>query len=282
MKSFRNLALVSAFAIAVVLPADAQHHSASGGSGNHGSSGAGSVGSVSTTTSSPSTSTTYSTRSTTSQSYNYRGASNGFSPVAPAQTIFFTPNTQYSSFQNSGMYWNWQHFFSRLQNEYYFSPVYSRRFLVNREPLLTPSLLRIAVRKPLRLSSVLISELDNLDAMLLKMKNGEDIDKKQIALKIREIRDISKQISKSSDWDVIDQRKDKDILKGMQLGGFSLEDRARLREIATDLHTQLQDWYNSSSTNTISATSLTQPSIESLTKGIEKISKAMEKSVKRM
>jgi len=180
------------------------------------------------------------------------------------------------------MYWNWQHFFSRLQNEYYFSPVYSRRFLVNREPLLTPSLLRIAVRKPLRLSSVLISELDNLDAMLLKMKNGEDIDKKQIALKIREIRDISKQISKSSDWDVIDQRKDKDILKGMQLAGFSLEDRARLREIATDLHTQLQDWYNSSSTNTISATSLTQPSIESLTKGIEKISKAMEKSVKRM
>jgi len=284
MTSFRNLALVSAFAIAIVLPADAQHHSASGGGGNHGSSGAGSVGSVSstTTTSSSNTSTTYSTISTTSQSYSYRGASNGFSPAAPAQTIFFTPNTQYSSFQNLNMYWNWQHFFSRLQNEYYFSPAYSRRFIVNREPLLTPSLLRIAVRKPLRLSSVLISELDNLDAMFLKMKNGEDIDKKQIALKIKEIRDISKQISKSSDWDVIDQRKDKDILKGMQLGGFSLEDRARLREIVTDLHTQLQDWYNSSSTNTISATSLTQPSIESLTKGIEKISKAMEKSVKRM
>jgi len=282
MKSFRNLALVSAFAIAVVLPADAQHHSASGGSGSHGSSGAGSVGSVSSTTSSSSTSTSYSTISTTSQSYNYRGASHGFSQVAPAQTTFFTPSTQYSSFQNWGMYWNWQHFFSRLQNEYYFSPAYSRRFMINREPLLTPSLLRIAVRKPLRLSSVLISELDNLDAMLLKMQNGEDVDKKQIALKIREIRDIAKQISKSSDWDVIDQRKDKDILKGLQLGGFSFEDRARLREIVTDLHTQLQDWYNSSSTNTISATSLTQPSIESLTKGIEKISKAMEKSVKRM
>lgn len=282
MKSFRNLALVSAFAIAVVLPADAQHHSASGGSGSHGSSGAGSVGSVSSTTSSSSTSTSYSTISTTSQSYNYRGASHGFSQFTPTQTAFFTPNTQYSSFQNWGMYRNWQHFFSRLQNEYYFSPVYSRRFMVNREPLLTPSLLRIAVRKPLRLSSVLISELDNLDAMFLKMQNGEDVDKKQIALKIREIRDIAKEISKSSDWDVIDQRKDKDILKGLQLGGFSFEDRAQLREIATDLHTQLQDWYNSSSTNTISATSLTQPSIESLTKGIEKISKAMEKSVKRM
>jgi hypothetical protein len=282
MKSLRNLALVLVFAIAVALPADAQNHQAGGRNGDNGSSGAGSVGSVSSSTSNSSATVSYGTTSTGSSSSSYRGASHGFSPDASNQNGYVAPSPQYSSFSTYNMFWDWQHFFSRLQNEYFLNPAYGHRFMVNREPLLTPSLLRIAVRKPLRLSSSLISKLDDLDAMLLKVRNGEHVDKEQMALKIQEIRQLAKKISKSSDWNLIDQRKDKDILRGMQLRDFSLDDSARLREIATDLHTQLQNWYNSSSTNTISAASLTQPSIESLTKGIEKISKAMENTIKHM
>jgi hypothetical protein len=282
MKSLRNLVLVSAFAVAVALPADAQTHQASGRSGNNGSSGAASTGSVSASTSSSSSSISYSTTSAGSSSSDYRGASHGFSPNVSNQSGYIAPSPQYSSFTTYNMFWDWQHFFSRLQTEYYLNPAYGHRFMVNREPLLTPSLLRIAVRKPLRLSSTLISKLDDLDAMLLKVRSGENVDKEQITLKIQEIRQIAKKISKSSDWNLIDQRKDKDVLKGMQLKDFSLDDSARLREIAADLHTQLQSWYDSSSTNTISAASLTQASIESLTKGIEKISKAMENTIKHM
>jgi hypothetical protein len=282
MKSLRNLALVSAFAIVVALPAAAQTHQAGGKSGNNGSSGAGSAGSASSSTSNSSAAVGYSTTSAGSGSYGYRGSSHGFSPDASNQSGYFAPSPQYSSFSTYNMYWDWQHFFARLQTEYFLNPDYGHRFIVNREPLLTPSLLRIAIRKPLRLSSSLISKLDDLDAMLLKMRNGEHVDKEQIALKIQEIRQLAKKISKSGDWNLIDQRKDKDILRGMQLKDFSLDDSARLREIATDLQGQLQSWYNSSSTSTISAASLTQPSIESLTKGIEKISKAMENTIKHM
>jgi hypothetical protein len=285
MKSVRNVALVSVFAIALGLPAGAQDRHASGRSGNNGSSGGGNVSSTyssSSSTSTSSVSTVSSTSSSVSQSYDYRGAAHGYSSNAPNSAGIVAPSPQYSSFTTWNMYWDWQHFYSRLQNEYLLNPTYGHRFMVNREPLLTPSLLRIAVRKPLRLSSTLMSNLDALDAMLQKLQNGEQADKTQITLQIREIRKIAKQISNSSDWNLIDQRKDKDILKGTQLGGISLSDSARLREIATDLRTQLQSWYNSSSTNTISASSLTQPSIASLTKGIEKISKAMENSVKRM
>jgi len=282
MKSIRNLALVLAFATAIALPAEAQGHRTNEGNGNHGSSGAGSASSASSPASHSSASPGYSTTSAGSGNYNFRGTSHGFSPDASNQSGYAIPSTQYSSFTSSNIYWNWQQFFSRLQNDYYLNPAYGRRFLVNREPLLTPSLLRIAVRKPLRLSSTLMAKLDGLDAMLLKIQGGERIDKEQITLKIREIRKIARQIADSSDWNLIDQRKDKDILRGRQLGGFSLDDSAQLRKIALDLHTQLQNWYNSSSTNTISAASLAQPSIESLTKGIEKISKAMEKTIKHM
>jgi len=282
MRIFKKVAMVLAFAFVISLPADAQNHHASGSNGNSGSSGPGSAGSAASSSSSSSASTSSSVMVSNSQNSDYRGANHGISEDTRSFGGYVAPSPQYSSFTSSGIYWNWQEFFYRLQNEYLLNPSYMHRFMVNREPLLTPSLLRIAVWKPLRLSSTLMSKLDDLDATLRKIQGGEKLDKEQITLQIRAIRKITKQISNSGNWDLIDQRKDKDILKGMQLTGYLLEDSARLRDIATDLNAQLRNWYNSSSTSTISAASLTQPSIESLTKGIEKISKAMENNIKRM
>jgi len=162
------------------------------------------------------------------------------------------------------------------------SPDYTHRFVVNREPQLTPYMLRLVTRTPLRLSSQMLADVDDLQLMIQALEQGKPVDKQDAAVKIADIRSLAKAISKSTDWDYVDQRKQQDILKGVQIDGLNPDGIVKLREVVTDLHTQLSNWYSSSSTSTISASTLMQPSIGSLTKGIEKLSKAMEDSLRKM
>jgi len=269
-------------AIAFSLPALAQDHGARGDNGKGGSRGSGDINSGNSSISSQHSWGGSTMIPMGSRDFSHGSGSYGSYPGTIGPKAITVPNPQYSSFTTWNTYWNWQYFFYRLQTQYYLDPGFAHRFVVNREPLLTPSLLHMAVMTPLRLSSLMLAEMNDLDLMLQNFQNGKNVDRAQITLKIREIRKIAKQISGGSDWDLIDQRKNKDILKGLQFGDSALNDSIRLRKIATDLHAQLQNWYTSSNTNTISASTLAQPSIESLTRGIEKISKAMENSVRRM
>lgn len=173
-------------------------------------------------------------------------------------------------------------FYDYLQMRYLMNGLYFNRFYNNVEPLVTPQLLRLTTREPLRLSMQMITAVDELEAMLQALQAGKPVNKQEISAKAQEIRELAKHIRQDQALSFIDQRKDKDILKGNNIENLGLEAISQLREMVTDLNTQLKGMYTQSTTSTISVNSLTQPSLESLSKGIERISRVIENSAKKI
>ncbi len=219
-----------------------------------------------------------------SSSFSRGTLSRGYAPPPPPKTISTT------SFCNAGNYYQWMDFYHYLQMRYFMMgglyggmyDSYYLRFLRNREPLLTPQLMKLTTQDPLRYSSQMLVALDELEAMLQTRQSGGTVSKEDIALKAQEIRDLAKKIRQDPALPYIDQRKDKDILKGSDAENLGLEAVGQLRELITDLHTQLKSMYVQNTTSTVSVSSLTQPSLESLSKGIEKLSRVIENSAKKI
>ena len=192
------------------------------------------------------------------------------------------PKIQGTSFSSVNTYYQWQDFYYYLQTRYLMNGLYFDRFYRNAEPLITPQLLKLTTREPLRLSMQMITAVDDLEAMLQALQAGKPVNKQDIAAKAQDIRELAKQIRQDQALSFVDQRKDKDILKGNNIENLGLEAISQLREMVTDLNTQLKSMYTQATTSTVSVNSLTQPSLESLSKGIERISRVIENSAKKI
>jgi len=150
----------------------------------------------------------------------------------------------------------------------------TRRFYLNREPLVTPQMVHLTLATPLAASERLLAEVDALQALVEDKQAGKPVTKEQISAKTEGIRDLAKRIRSYQALSYFDLGKREDVAKGgdkLGLGAIS-----QLREIAVNMNTQLKNMYNQTATSTVSVNSLNQASFESMSKGIEKLSKVIE------
>jgi hypothetical protein len=168
----------------------------------------------------------------------------------------------------------WQDFYLYLQTRYMLDPFYFNRFFADCEPLVTPYLMKVAMREPLRMSMQMLSLSDELEALVQARQAGKPVSKEEIAAKAQGIRELANKLRHDRSLGFIDQRKDQDLIGND--GG--LDAVYRLHQMVVDLNTQLKAMYRETSTSTVSVDTLTQPSFGSLSKGIEKLSRSIENS----
>ena len=266
--------------IATLQAQDRGRPSSDGGSGGGGSSIAGRGTSSGTMTSSV---------STAAPSRDYGTGSHGtistpsFStPAGRGYAYSPAPSLGGSSFQTLDYYYSWQNFVYQLQTQYGLNSYYFRRFYRNSEPLVTPAMMKLAVRAPLILSNQLLTEVDQLQEMLTAAEAGKPVDKKAVAEKTQVIRDLARKIRRDQSLEYLDGRNDKDLTQGVQAEALGLAAVGQLRQWAVDLNTQLKGLYQESETSTVSVQSLAQPSFEALAKGIEKMSRVIESRSRKL
>ena len=216
------------------------------------------------------------TPSTYSANYGraFTGESSSSGNIAP-QVL------QGSSFYTPHLYYDWNNYYSYLFRYYSMSPAYFTRFMKNFEPLMTPAMLRITLRQPLFLSAEMLKLIDQLQLMYADMQAGKHVDKAAFITKSEMIRSLARQIRQDRTLSMIDIRKETDLYKNSG-NALSAESINQLREMTLNLISQLNEMYALTASSTISVNSYSEPSFTSVTKGIEKACKAIERSSKRL
>jgi hypothetical protein len=198
----------------------------------------------------------------------------------------YQPNLQRTSFGSSRIYYDSYNYYSYLSRQFYFEPYYFNRFYRNSEPLITPKMLQLDLAVPMALSSQLLVLVDQLEASVRQRLTGKPANKEELISKSRGIQQLAQQIRKNHTVSYIsntEARKQQAAYQERDIAApFSIEALKKLREMATDLNSQLSRMYRQSSTATVSVSHLLEPSLESLAKGIEKLSKAVQNSSKRL
>jgi hypothetical protein len=209
-------------------------------------------------------------------------AGGGFSQSQPASNFPQIPKLGSTSFGSTGTYLRWETYSYYMLNRFMMDPFYFNRFYRNVEPLITPELLRLSTAEPLKASTMMLSSANELQALIAALKAGEPVSRQEIASRTQAIHKLAGKIRKDQSLSFIDQRNKIDILKGRNPEDLGLSAISQLCEIATALHSQLAGMNRQTSTSTISVHTLTQPSIGSLSSGIEKLAKVIEDSAKRI
>lgn len=204
-------------------------------------------------------------------SYGYSGGSYASSPNLQG-TSFITPN----------LYNLWNDYYFYLNRYYNLNPTYLTRFYHNREPLITPAMLRLTLRQPVFLSTQMLRMIDQLELMYRDSLAGKAMDKAAFANQAQAIRKLAKVIRGNRTLSIIDLREDKSVYNESDFSTLNLESIAKLREMALDLNRQLTEMASTSSSSTISVESYQAHSFGSISKGIEKACKAIENSSKRL
>ncbi len=220
-------------------------------------------------------------RTTTSSRDAGTGVSTG-TRTGGAGSSFNVPKLQGTSFNSMNSYLMWQDFLWNLQTRYFLDAMYLSRFYRNSEPLVTPHLMKMVVREPLSLSTRMLAAVDELGTLVSDLEGGKPVPKQDITTKAQEIRELAKKIRKDNTLSFVDQRADKEVPKGENTETLGLETIRQLRTMAVDMNTQLKAMYNQNSTATVSVQNLSQPSFESLSKGIERLTKVIENSAKHL
>lgn len=209
-------------------------------------------------------------------------ASASSSSTSNAGTGVYQPNLQGSSFRTFNSYYMWNSYYSYLSTSFNVSPIYFDRFYRNTEPLITPVMLKLTLREPIRLTSEMLDSIDRLQEMLEAGLSGTSTDRQALMGKSKHIRELAKRIRQNQTLSYVDLRENKNLYNKTEHNTFSPEAMQRLREMATDLDRQLRNMYRQAYTSTVSVESYQEPSLESLTKGIEKICKVIETYSKRL
>ena len=220
-------------------------------------------------------------RTTTSSRDAGTGVSTG-TRTGGAGSSFNVPKLQGTSFNSMNSYLMWQDFLWNLQTRYFLDAMYLSRFYRNSEPLVTPHLMKMVVREPLSLSTRMLAAVDELGTLVSDFEGGKPVPKQDITTKAQEIRELAKRIRKDNTLSFVDQRADKEVPKGENTETLGLETIRQLRTMAVDMNTQLKAMYDQNSTATVSVQNLSQPSFESLSKGIERLTKVIENSAKHL
>jgi len=200
----------------------------------------------------------------------------------PPVANVYTPNLTGTSFYSNDSYWRWLQFQYYMRSFYGMNSYYFNRFTTNREPLTTPELVKLTFRKPLKLSLQMLDAVQELEEMLNNSQSGQQVDKQALMSKIQEIRELDKQIQKDEGLDYFDQRRDKDAFKDLQVDKLGLDAIAKLREMVTDLSTQMKNMYNQTTPAVVSVQTLSEPSFKAMCKEIDKLTKVIETSARRL
>ncbi len=209
--------------------------------------------------------------------------SRGYAPTGyPGGGYVSSPNLQGTSFYSNSIYQSWNDYYFYLNRYYNLNSAYFTRFYRNREPLVTPALLKLTLRQPLFISTQMLRMIDELEIMYRDSLAGKAIDKEALIDKAQSIRKLAKVIRGNRTLALIDIRDETNVYDEKAFNALSLESVAKLREMALELNQQLADMASMSSSSTISVDSYRDPSFESISKGIEKACKAIEKSSKRL
>jgi hypothetical protein len=190
-----------------------------------------------------------------------------------------TPNLVGTSWLTSNSYYQWSSFLYQLQSRYMLDGSYFTRFTRNVEPLVTPQMMKLALNEPLSYSGRLVRAAADLEALVGTLQTGSgSVSGSEIAAKAREVRELARKIRQDPSLTYVDKRLPKTVSGDVEQQGL---DAAReLRALATELHGQLKTMYTQTSTSTVSVRALEQPSFETLSKKIEKLSKAIESAAK--
>jgi len=156
------------------------------------------------------------------------------------------------------------------------------RFLRNSEPLLIPRTASLAARRPLAASAQLVQLVDELASLLAERQSGKAIDKKALDGTAEEIRRLAKQIRSDQALSFVDQRPDIDMGKIGNYDQLGLDAVAQLKEVALDLNNQLKTLSEQAQTSTVSIEYLSRPSFDSLAKGIDKLTRVIQTSARRL
>ncbi len=206
-----------------------------------------------------------------------------FNPAGnPGGNLVSIPNLQGTSFNSYDLYNRWNDYYYYLNRYYSLNPAYFTRFYHNREPLVTPAMLRLTLRQPLFASTQMLRMIDELEILYRDSLAGKGVDKEALTQKAQSIRKLAKAIRGNRTLSLIDIRAKTNVFDEKEFNALSLESVAKLREMAFDLNRQLSDMIAVSSSSTISVQSYREPSFESISKGIEKACKMIENSSKRL
>jgi hypothetical protein len=289
MKNLLKYGFVAVLVLVMAMSAWGQGPAPGSGSGSGSGSTSGSTSSVGgPSVSSGSSSGTVSTGSSgygSSGSGSYSSSNSGYyggNSGGGGAYSNYTPNLTGTSFYNNYSYWQWMNFQYYLRSYYGLNSLYFTRFTTNREPLTTPELVKLTFRKPLKLSLQMLDAVQELEEMLNNAQSGQQVDKQAIIAKIQDIRELDKQIQKDQGLEYFDQRRDKDVFKDVQADKLGLDAIAKLREMVTDLSTQLKNMYNQTRPSVVSVQSLSEPSFKSMCKEIDKLTKVIENSARRL
>jgi hypothetical protein len=192
------------------------------------------------------------------------------------------PNLRGTSFGTIGAYYSWNSYYNYLSTNYNVSPIYFSRFYRNTEPLITPDILKLTLRTPILLGARMMNSIDQLEVMFKEVESEATIDGKVLREKSKTIRKLAKQIRNNKTLSIVDLREKTDLYQRNKHDSFDPESLTKLREMAFNLNLQLRKMYNQPSTAVISIDSYSEPSLESLAKGIEEICKDIEKFSKQM
>lgn len=278
MKSLLRYAAVALSMLALATTGWGQSRGGGGGSAPSSSS---SVGSSSTTSSASGSRSDGGFSSSSSGSYSSPGVSYSSGRGGYSGSGGYVPNLNGTSWSSANTWYQWQMYYNWMQLYYYLNPQYFSRFSRNVEPLATPDLVKLTYRRPLKISLQMLDSIDEL-AEMLQPQAGKQVDKQAVLTKLQEIRELNKQILKDQGVDFLDQRRDKEVFTGMKVDKLDLDSINKLREMITDLSTQLKNTYTQATPSVVSVQSLSQPSFKSMCKEIDKVSKTLENSARRM
>jgi len=275
--------LVIGLIMVLMLPLAGYAQRPSGGSGTSSgaaSSGSSSAGSVGGDRGAGGVS--YSGGGYSAPSRNIGGSTYG---SGPASGISSAPRYPVNGSFNSYNYYNFWNYYNWLTLNYTWFQLMglgmwdTHRFMVNREPLITPQMMHLTLETPLAASERLVVAVDALHAMVDDAQAGKPVSKEQISAKTQEIRELAKKIRSYPPLEFFDLGKHMDVAKDSDKAGLGAIDQ--LREMALALNGQLKSMYNQSTTSTVSVNNLNQASLQSLSKGIEKLSKTIENAKPR-
>jgi hypothetical protein len=172
--------------------------------------------------------------------------------------------------------------------QYYFLNGYNYlwRYRQGDSPL-TPHSMRIALQECVSASAGMLRLSDQLEGTILQYEAGRLTEKefeKQIDKTTKQIRKLSKKIRKDDFLDYIDQRQNDDVARFEEAtsveGLKSLVKQLRL--LAFEIDSGLEAFNKEDMTRVVDVRELERPSFDSLTKGIDRLAKTIDRSAERL
>lgn len=210
---------------------------------------------------------------------NSRGGGSGQIPV---QT--YTPSLRVNIYD----FYAVDTFLYRLMRRYdfFYGYEYLWRYAQGDSPL-TPKLMQLALEDASHHSETLVKLAAELEQLLTDFEAGK-IDPKTLGRefddRLDQMRKVAKKIRGDDNLEYLDQRPDMKLESPAQASSLA-ELRvlmASLQEMALQMKQGIMSFYTNDLSRVVSVEDLNQPSFKSISKGIDKLSKTIEKSVDRL